>query len=499
MTLSISNMLWRTAFALAAAAFALLWASTDARAAGPRPLFQMPVPCGQTWDAATYSNHWTVWKDGELVSHPDAIDLAQRGEDLENLSAYEPALASAAGTISSLAPINGDEFRVSIDHGGGWTTDYVHLVETPAKLAVGQHVDQGEVIGRIGKSGASSYHLHYNQRKDGYPTRIAFNGVLIDTHAGNLDSYGTYGTDDAEKLTSLNCAGNSFVPFVQNGMRYQLIYKPATGYTKIVRLDADAEGVTTTWSGYLETRFTSLVPFTLSGGQQHMLAYQASTGLVQFHRFNGQGDGTTLLEELTWGKSWTHITPFTLGGKPYLIVYDSLNGYANVERVNAEGSGTKNIYKSTWDRGWTSFAPFELGGVQYVHLYKGGTGYVEIDRLTGSGDNVAFTQTWSDDWSSGWTTFVTLKHNGGRYLFGYKAETGQVTYNKLESNGLGVDHLGDATWTTGWTSITPFLHDGDGALFIYKGGDGAAQTRLLNAAGSGSSSLWTDDWTSYWT
>jgi hypothetical protein len=137
--------------------------------------------------------------------------------------------------------------------------------------------------------------------------------------------------------------------------------------------------------------------------------------------------------------------------------------------------------------------------VQYVHLYKGGTGYVEIDRLTGSGDNVAFTQTWSDDWSSGWTTFVTLKHNGGRYLFGYKAETGQVTYNKLESNGLGVDHLGDATWTTGWTSITPFLHDGDGALFIYKGGDGAAQTRLLNAAGSGSSSLWTDDWTSYWT
>ena len=31
---------------------------------------------------------------------------------------------------------------------------------------------------------------------------------------------------DAEELTSLNCPGNSFVAFNQNGFRYQLIYKP---------------------------------------------------------------------------------------------------------------------------------------------------------------------------------------------------------------------------------------------------------------------------------
>jgi hypothetical protein len=499
MTLSISNKLWRSAFALAAAASAFLWASADARAAGPQPLFQMPVPCGQTWDASTYSNHWTVWKNGVLVSHPDAIDLAQRDGDLNNLSMREPALASAAGTVKSVFETDSGEYRVYIDHGGGWQTDYIHLEELPESLEVGQYVTQGEVIGYVGNSGADSPHLHYQQRKDGYPTRIAFNGELIDTHAGNLDSYGTYGSDDAEKLTSLNCAGNSFVPFVQNGMRYQLIYNPTTGLAKIVRLDADAEGATTTWSGYWQTRFTTLVPFTLSGGQQHVLLYQASTGLVQFHRFNGQGDGTTLLEQVTWWKGWTHMTPFTLGGKPYLIVYDSLNGYANVERVNAEGSGTTNIYKSTWDRGWTSFAPFDQGGVQYVLLYKGGTGYVEIDKLTGGGDSVSFTQMWSDDWSSGWTSFVTLKHNGSRHLFGYKAETGQVTYNKLTSGGLGVQHLGDATWTTTWTSFTPFLHDGEGGLFMYKAGDGMVQTRVLNDAGTGSSALWTGDWNSGWT
>src|SRR4051812_45454322 len=95
MTLSSSNThrLWRATFALVGAAFAFLWLSTGAWAAGPRPLFQMPVPCGQTWDASTYSDHWTTGG----VAHPNAIDLAQRDGLLNNLSEGEPALASAKG------------------------------------------------------------------------------------------------------------------------------------------------------------------------------------------------------------------------------------------------------------------------------------------------------------------------------------------------------------------------------------------------------------------
>ena len=37
--------------------------------------------------------------------------------------------------------------------------------------------------------------------------------------------------------------------FNQNGMRYELLYKPGTGDAKIVRLDADGTGVTTTFAG----------------------------------------------------------------------------------------------------------------------------------------------------------------------------------------------------------------------------------------------------------
>jgi hypothetical protein len=58
--------------------------------AGPRPPFQAPFPCGQAWDASTYSNH---------KPNPNSVDLAQRDEDGNNLSKGEPVLASADGTV----------------------------------------------------------------------------------------------------------------------------------------------------------------------------------------------------------------------------------------------------------------------------------------------------------------------------------------------------------------------------------------------------------------
>ena len=74
---------------------------------------------------------------------------------------------------------------------------------------------------------------------DGSPTRAMFNGELVDTHAGNQASWGTYGTNAAERLTSVNCAGNSFAAFYQNGLRYQILYKPANGDVKFMRVDSD--------------------------------------------------------------------------------------------------------------------------------------------------------------------------------------------------------------------------------------------------------------------
>src|SRR5262245_54304299 len=193
----------RVAAAFTAATATFLVASSTPHAAGPQPLFRMPVPCGQTWDASTYAAHWN--------GDPDAIDLAQRDPDGNNISEGEPALAAAPGTVLKLFTTSKGEHRVYLDHGGGWRTDYIHLESVPP-LTVGEHVAQGQMVGRISNSGADAMHLHYNQIADGNAVRVSFDGKLIDTYAGNLDSYDTWGTDDAEKLTSTNCPGDSFLP-----------------------------------------------------------------------------------------------------------------------------------------------------------------------------------------------------------------------------------------------------------------------------------------------
>jgi len=74
----------------ATAAVAALVFSSSALAYGPRPHFQMPVACGQTWEASTYDGHWP---------NQNSIDLGEWSADDTNIGQGEPVLASAAGTV----------------------------------------------------------------------------------------------------------------------------------------------------------------------------------------------------------------------------------------------------------------------------------------------------------------------------------------------------------------------------------------------------------------
>lgn len=165
---------------------------------GPRPLFQMPVGCGETWQVGTYPGHG----DYDVDLFP--IEGEQWGQ---------PVLASAAGTVT-VAGINGTlggrtqedpdgprgrggGYWVKIDHGGWWETQYLHLLEPPL-VEVGQRVAQGEQIGRVGSTGNSGApHLHYEQRR---------RWQKVETHFDGAPSGITH--DDAEytvRLTSNNC------------------------------------------------------------------------------------------------------------------------------------------------------------------------------------------------------------------------------------------------------------------------------------------------------
>ncbi|MGH2943657.1 MAG: peptidoglycan DD-metalloendopeptidase family protein [Solirubrobacteraceae bacterium] len=467
--------------ALALAATASLAASPAAQAAGARPHFQMPVACGQTWDATTYDDHGP---------DPDSIDLAQWDGD-GNISAGEAALASADGTVSQVG-INGkDENYVFLDHGNGWTTQHKHLESIPP-LKVGQLVAQGEQIGRVGNTGIQPVapHLHYTQLADGKAVRIQFNGAPIKTHAGDESTWGKW-PGGGEKLTSSNCPGRAFLPFDQDGKHHVQAYAPGTGATGIASISPDAASITNPWSTTANRRWTHFMPFTL-GGEQRYISYKHATGETNYGRI-GTG-GPTKLSGMTWGKGWTHLMPFTLGGKPYFVAYDSLTGDENVDRINAAGNGSATLASAPWSKGWTQLAPFRLGGVQHFIAYRGGTGEVKINTITGSGDGVTFATVWKGNWGTGLTHVVPVAHNGAVHLIRYKQATGAVSFDKLAGGAQGLVHLGDASWTKTWTTFSRFTLGGTGHVMVYKP-SGWAKILRLNAAGSGVTTTYSASWT----
>ncbi len=153
---------------LAAAALSTLTAATicatainPAQAAGPRPLFQLPFPCGESWRLSTYAGH----DDFD-------IDMIASSGTTNN----RPILASYGGTVVRSGWDNGGGNYVRINHGNGWQTLYLHMI-APPPVSVGQIVTRGQLIGRVGSTGNSSGpHLHYEQLRDGAKVESWFNG-----------------------------------------------------------------------------------------------------------------------------------------------------------------------------------------------------------------------------------------------------------------------------------------------------------------------------------
>jgi hypothetical protein len=145
---------------------------------GPRPLFQLPVACGETWTLGTYPGH----DDYDVDFFPT------RGE-----AWGRPVLASYGGTVTGAGingslggrtpdnptgpPGRGGGYWVKIDHGGRWETQYLHMIEPPM-VAKGDRVETGQQIGKIGSTGDSGApHLHYEQRRRWQKVETWFDGA----------------------------------------------------------------------------------------------------------------------------------------------------------------------------------------------------------------------------------------------------------------------------------------------------------------------------------
>jgi murein DD-endopeptidase MepM/ murein hydrolase activator NlpD len=79
-----------------------------------------------------------------------------------------PIHAAASGIVILAGPDGGYGNFVVIDHGNNLATAYAH--QESIAVTVGQHVNQGDVIGYVGSTGFSTGpHLHFEVRINGNP------------------------------------------------------------------------------------------------------------------------------------------------------------------------------------------------------------------------------------------------------------------------------------------------------------------------------------------
>ncbi len=75
---------------------------------------------------------------------------------------------TAPGKVVRAGRMGGYGLCVEVDHGNGLSTRYAHMSQILVK--VGQHLDAGDVVGRVGSTGRSTGpHLHYETRVHGRP------------------------------------------------------------------------------------------------------------------------------------------------------------------------------------------------------------------------------------------------------------------------------------------------------------------------------------------
>gem|GEM_PF-2164165 len=81
-----------------------------------------------------------------------------------------PIYATASGIVEMAVNGRGYGKHIVLRHGDGYSTYYAHLSLFAGALKVGQWIEQGQVIGYVGRTGtATGPHLHYEVRKDDHP------------------------------------------------------------------------------------------------------------------------------------------------------------------------------------------------------------------------------------------------------------------------------------------------------------------------------------------
>ena len=131
-------------------------------------------------DGVTVGSSWLVPCSYKVISSPFGFresptagaSTYHQGVDF-SASAGTPIVASRGGTVTVAGYSNTAGYYVTINHGDGFSSIYMHM--TNYIVSSGQKVNQGQTIGYVGNTGITTgYHLHFG---------IALNGAYVNPMA----------------------------------------------------------------------------------------------------------------------------------------------------------------------------------------------------------------------------------------------------------------------------------------------------------------------------
>ena len=116
-------------------------------------------PCSYTYMSSPFG--FRTAPTAGASSYHQGVDLAA--------PANTPVYASRSGIVTTTTYSNSAGYYVTINHGDGFSSIYMHL--NNYVVSAGQAVSAGQLIGYVGRTGiATGYHLHFG---------IAYNGAYV--------------------------------------------------------------------------------------------------------------------------------------------------------------------------------------------------------------------------------------------------------------------------------------------------------------------------------
>lgn len=101
----------------------------------------------------------------------NGVWMLHTGVDLAGQGCGAPVYAAHGGVVTYAGWFDSWGYYVAIDHGDGTGSGYAHMPAGGIAVRIGQQVDPGQLIGKVGTTGMSTgCHLHYIVRVNGNTT-----------------------------------------------------------------------------------------------------------------------------------------------------------------------------------------------------------------------------------------------------------------------------------------------------------------------------------------